>query len=282
MNSSIELRTIGIWTAQLDYQPAAKVREAAAELEHLGFGAIWFPESVGREALTHSALLLGASRRIVIATGIANIYARDAVTMAAAQRTLAEAYPGRFVLGLGVSHIPLVEQIRGHSYGPPVTSMRAYLDGMDRAPYRAVPPSMKPIRVLAALGPKMLKLAADRADGAHSYFVPPEHTAQAREILGKDRLLAVEQAIVIETDAGKAREIARAHTSRYLALPNYVNNLLPLPARSSSSPGVIYAPLSIGFATINPPVRTMSAFKCSRRIRRGSPCHNGARLHQRC
>ena len=184
MNSSIELGTIGIWTAQLDYQPAAKVREAAAELEQLGFGAIWFPESVGREALTHSALLLGASRRIVIATGIANIYARDAVTMAAAQKTLAEAYPGRFVLGLGVSYIPLVEQIRGHSYGPPVTSMRAYLDGMDRAPYRAVPPSMKPSRVLAALGPKMLKLAADRADGAHSYFVPPEHTAQAREILG--------------------------------------------------------------------------------------------------
>jgi len=225
MNSSIEPGAIGIWTAQLDYQPAAKTSEAAAELEQLGFGAIWFPESVGREALTHSALLLGASRRIVIATGIANIYARDAVTMAAAQKTLAEAYPGRFVLGLGVSYIPLVEQIRGHSYGPPVTSMRAYLDGMDRAPYRAVPPSMKPIRVLAALGPKMLKLAADRADGAHSYFVSPEHTAHAREVLGKARLLAVEQAIVLETDAGKAREIARAHTSRYLALPNYVNNL---------------------------------------------------------
>jgi probable F420-dependent oxidoreductase len=225
MNSSIELGAIGIWTAQLDYQPAAKIREAAAELEQLGFSAIWFPESAGREALTHSALLLGATERIVIATGIANIYARDAVTMAAAQKTLAEAYPGRFLLGLGVSHIPLVEQMRGHSYGPPVTSMRAYLNGMDRAPYRAIPPSIKPIRVLAALGPNMLKLAADRADGAHSYFVPPEHTAQAHEILGKDRLLAVEQAIVLETDAAKAREIAHAHTSRYLALPNYVNNL---------------------------------------------------------
>src|SRR5262245_63808580 len=102
MNPSIELGTIGIWTAQLDYQPAAKVREAAAELEHLGFGAIWFPESVGREALTHSALLLGASRRIVIATGIANIYARDAVTMAAAQKTPVEPYPGRFLLVLGL------------------------------------------------------------------------------------------------------------------------------------------------------------------------------------
>jgi probable F420-dependent oxidoreductase len=225
MNSSMELKPIGIWTAQLDYQPAARAREAAAELEQLGFGAIWFPESVGREALSNAALLLSATRRMVIATGIANIYARDSVTMAAAQNTLVEAYPGRFVLGLGVSHIPLVEQIRGHSYGLPVASMRAYLDGMDRAPYRAVLPSVKPIRVLAALGPQMLKLAADRAGGAHSYFVPPEHTARAREILGQDRLLAVEQAVVLETDAAKAREIARAHTSRYLALPNYANNL---------------------------------------------------------
>jgi probable F420-dependent oxidoreductase len=224
-SSSIELGPIGIWTAQLDYQPAAKAKKAAAELEQLGFGAIWFPESVGREALTNAALLLGATSRIVIATGIANIYARDAVTMAAGQKTLAEAYPGRFLLGLGVSHIPLVEQIRGHKYGKPVASMRAYLDGMDRAPYRAVPPSVSPMRVLAALGPNMLRLAAERAGGAHPYFVPPEHTARAREILGRDRLLAVEQAIVLETDPTKAREIARVHTSRYLALPNYVNNL---------------------------------------------------------
>jgi probable F420-dependent oxidoreductase len=160
-----------------------------------------------------------------VATGIANIYARDPVSTAAGQNTLAEAYPGRFLLGLGVSHVPLVEQLRGHIYGKPIASMRAYLDGMDRAPYRAVPPSIKPSRVLAALGPQMLRLAAERADGAHSYFVPPEHTARAREILGGDRILAVEQAVVLETDAAKAREIARAHTVRYLALPNYVNNL---------------------------------------------------------
>lgn len=224
-SSSMELGPIGIWTAQLDYQPAAQAKEAAAELEQLGFGAIWFPESVGREALTNAALLLGATSRIVIATGIANIYARDAVTMAAAQKTLAEAYPGRFLLGLGVSHIPLVEQLRGHSYGKPVASMRAYLDGMDQAPYRAVPPSANPIRVLAALGPQMLRLAAERAQGAHPYFVPPEHTARARKILGRDRFLAVEQAVVLESDPNKAREIARVHTSRYLTLPNYVNNL---------------------------------------------------------
>jgi probable F420-dependent oxidoreductase len=222
--SSIKLGQIGIWTAQLDYQPAAKAKEVAAELEQLGFGAIWFPESTGREALTNAALLLGATNRIVIATGIANIYARDAVTMAAGQKTLAEAYPGRFLLGLGVSHLPLVEQIRGHSYGKPVATMRAYLDKMDRAPYRAVP-SVNSIRVLAALGPQMLRLAAERAQGAHPYFVPPEHTAKARELLGSDRLLAVEQAVVLESDPAKAREIARAHTSRYLMLPNYVNNL---------------------------------------------------------
>jgi len=224
-SSSMELGAIGIWTAQFDYQPAAKAREAAAELEQLGFGAIWFPESVGRESLTNAALLLGATSRIVIATGIANIYARDPVTMAAGQNTLAEAYPGRFLLGLGVSHIPLVEEARGHKSGKPVASMRAYLDGMDRAPYRAAPPSVKPVRVLAALGPKMLRLAAEQAGGAHPYFVPPEHTARAREILGSDRLLAVEQAVVLETDSTKAREIARAHASRYLALPNYANNL---------------------------------------------------------
>jgi probable F420-dependent oxidoreductase len=221
----VEPGPIGIWTAQFDYHPAAKVREAAGELDGLGFGAIWFPESLGRESLTNAALLLSATSRIIIATGIANIYARDPVTTVAGQNTLAEAYPGRFLLGLGVSHVPLVEQLRGHTYGKPIPSMRAYLEGMDRAPYRAVPPSIKPIRVLAALGPQMLRLAAERADGAHSYFVPPEHTSRAREILGSDRLLAVEQAVVFETDASKAREIARAHTSRYLALPNYVNNM---------------------------------------------------------
>lgn len=227
-SSSMKLGGIGIWTAQFDYQPAARAQQAAAELERLGFGAIWFPESVGRESLTNAALLLGATSRIVIATGIASIYARDAITTAAGQKTLAEAYPGRFLLGLGVSHVPLVERVRGHRYGKPIPTMRAYLDGMDRAPYRAVPPSERPVTVLAALGPKMLRLAAARAGGAHTYFVPPEHTARAREILGNNGLLAVEQAVVLETDATKAREIARAHASRYLALPNYVNNLRSL------------------------------------------------------
>lgn len=221
----MDLGEVGIWTSQFDFQPAAKLRKAAADLEKLGFGAIWFPESVGREAFTHAALILGATKRIVVATGIANIYGRDPVTAAAAQKSLAEAYPGRFVLGLGVSHIPLVEEVRGHTYGKPVAAMRAYLDRMDQAPYRAVMPPVKPARLLAALGPRMLQLAGERADGAHPYFVTPEHTAEARKILGNDRFLAVEQAVVLEKDASRAREIARAHTSFYLRLPNYLNNL---------------------------------------------------------
>ena len=224
----IQLGSIGIWTRQLEDQPVAKAQEAAAELEQLGFGAIWFGEAYGREAFTHAGLLLAATGRIAIATGIANIYARDPVTMAAAQKTLAEAYPDRFVLGLGVSHVPLVEQMRGHRYEKPVPTMRAYLDAMDKAPYRAAPPTSKPIRMLAALGPKMLQLAAERTEGAHPYNVNPEHTAQARGILGSGPYLCPEQAVVLETDAAKARQIGRAFLGIYLGLPNYANNFLRL------------------------------------------------------
>jgi len=217
----------GIWTSRLDYQPAAKTQEAAAELEQLGFGAIWLPEAAGREALTNAGVLLAGTRHIAVATGIANIYARGPMAMAAAENTLAEAYPDRFILGLGVSHAPLVEQFRDRRYEKPVSTMRAYLDA-DVAPYDAVPPASKPIRVLAALGPKMLQLAAERADGAHPYFVPPEHTARAREILGDHRLLAVEQAVVLETDSVKARGIARSYMSWYLTMANYLTSLRAL------------------------------------------------------
>jgi probable F420-dependent oxidoreductase len=204
------------------------MQEAAAELEELGFGAIWFGEATGREALTQASLLLAATKQIVIATGIANIYARDPFAMAAGQKTLAEVYPGRFLLGLGVSHIPLVETLRGHRYEKPVSTMRAYLDAMDQVSYQAVAPSAKPMRVLAALGPKMLQLAAERADGAHPYNVNPEHTAQARGILGKDPYLCPEQAVVLVPDPTKARKISRDFLAIYLGLPNYTNNFLRL------------------------------------------------------
>jgi probable F420-dependent oxidoreductase len=226
--TSIQIGPIGIWTRQLEDYPAAKAQETALELEGLGYGALWFGEAAGREALTNAGLLLAGTKRIVIATGIANIYARDAVAMAAGQKTLAEAYPNRFVLGLGVSHVPLVEQLRGHRYEKPVATMRAYLDAMDRSAYQSVPPLTKPIRVLAALGPQMLQLSGERADGAHPYNVNPEHTAQARKILGPKPYLCPEQAVVIETDPDKARNIGRAFLGLYLTLPNYTNNFLRL------------------------------------------------------
>jgi len=224
----VQLGAIGIWTAGLDAFPAARVQEAAAELEELGFGALWFGEAFGREALTTAGLLLAGTKRIVIATGIANIYGRDPVAMAGAQKTLAEAYPDRFLLGLGVSHIPLVEKLRGHRYDKPVATMRAYLDAMDQAPYQAVPPSSKPLRVLAALGPKMLQLSAERADGAHPYNITPKHTAEARALMGSGPYLCPEQGVVLQTDPVKARAIARKFLAIYLTLPNYTNNWLRL------------------------------------------------------
>ncbi len=221
----MEIGRVGVWSFGLELQPASKAQEAAAEIEALGYGALWIPEAMGREAFAHSALLLAATRRIAIATGIANIWARDPMAMAAAQRTLCEAYPNRFLLGIGVSHAPLVEVVRGHRYDKPLSAMRAYLDAMDAAPYIAPAPEPAPQRVIGALAPKMLKLSAERAAGAHPYFVPPEHTARARAIMGKGPLLAPEQAVVLETAPGTARDIARAHMVTYLGLPNYVNNL---------------------------------------------------------
>ena len=221
----MDVGTIGIWTSKLDTLPATRAQELACQLEELGYGALWFPETFGREALTQAGLLLAGTRRIAVATGIANIWARDAVAMANGQRTLAEAYPERFLLGLGVSHARPVEEMRGHQYRRPVAYMRAYLDAMDRAPYTATPPPTAPPRVLAALGPTMLRLAAERSWGAHPYFVPVAHTVQARQVLGPEPLLAPEQAIVVETDPTQARQTARVHTERYLRLPNYTNNL---------------------------------------------------------
>jgi len=234
---SMQLGAFGVWTTQLDILQAARMQETAAELEELGYGALWYGEATGREALTKAGLLLAGTKRIVVATGIANIYGRDPVTMVAGQKTLAEAYPNRFLLGLGVSHIPLVEKLRGHRYEKPVPAMRAYLDAMDQAPYQAVPPGPKLPRVLAALGPLMLKLSAERADGAHPYNSTPEHTRQARQLLGPNPYLCPEQAIILETDPAKARAIARKFLAIYLGLPNYTNNFLRLGFQESDISG---------------------------------------------
>lgn len=216
---------IGLWTSALDRQPAIAVRQAVAEIEHLGFGALWVGEAARREAFANASLLLSASTELVVATGIANIWARDPMAMAAGQRTLAEAWGGRFLLGLGVSHQPLVTP-RGHDYERPLAAMEAYLEAMDRAPYDAPSPAPGSMaRVLGALGPRMLALAAERADGAHPYLVPPEHTHQARQILGPTKLLCPEVAVVLEPDLDEARRIARRHLGTYLTLINYRSNL---------------------------------------------------------
>ncbi len=225
MDINTSLGRVGLWTFQLDLQPMSAAQAAVAELEALGYGAIWVPEAVGREPFANAAMLLAGGSTIAVGTGIASIHARTAQTMQAGWKTVSEAYPGRFLLGLGVSHQPMVEGVHGHSYDKPYSTMVAYLDAMDRGMFFAAAPTVAPQRVLAALGPKMLRLSAERGLGAHPYFVPVEHTAFARETLGAGPLLAPEQAVVFETDASKAREIARRHMATYLRLPNYTNNL---------------------------------------------------------
>jgi probable F420-dependent oxidoreductase len=219
------LGRVGVWSFALQRLPAADERAAARAYESAGYPAVWFPESVGsKEVFAHAALLLAGSERAIVAPGIASIYARDPMAMAGGAKALAEAYPGRFVLGIGVSHKPSVES-RGHDYGKPVEAMSAYLDAMAEASYAGPEPSEPVPLVLAALGPRMLELAAARADGAHPYFVPVEHTPFARERIGPETCLAVEQTAVLSTDPDAARRIGRAFAKHYLALPNYANNL---------------------------------------------------------
>lgn len=221
----MNLGRVGLWAYQLDLVPSSHAQEVAAEIEELGFGALWIPEMIGRESFVSSTLLLSGTRKLVVATGIASIYARDALCANSAWHTVSEAFPDRFLLGLGVSHEVMVAGLRGHDYSKPYSAMRSYLDAMDNGLFTAAPASVPPRKVLAALGPKMLELAAERTEGAHPYFIPVEHTAFAREVMGDRGWLCPEQAVVLETDPGRAREIARAHMAMYLTLPNYTNNL---------------------------------------------------------
>lgn len=216
---------IGIWTGAFDSVTSRQARAVARRLEEHGFRTLWIPETVGRDPFVTATLLLSATTTLNVATGIANIYARDAVTMANTQRSLEEAFPGRFLLGLGVSHHHLVDRVRHHDYSKPYAKMVQYLDDMDAAVFRAVGPKERPATVLAALGPKMLHLAGERADGAHTYFTPVEHTAVAREILGRAPILAPEQMVVIDADRSRARETARQGMAAYVRAPNYQNNL---------------------------------------------------------
>jgi probable F420-dependent oxidoreductase len=218
-----QLRPMGVWTFT-DALTAAEAADAARRIEALGYSALWHPETVGRDPFVHLAHLAGATSSLLLATGIANLYNRHPGAMKQAANTLAEQTGGRFLNGIGVSHKPLVEGLRGLAYDKPLTAMRGYLDAMDQSPYQGPPPPAPPPVVLAALGPKMLALAGERTAGAHPYFTTPAHTRQAREILGPDRLLCVEQKVILSTDEAAARRVAHKQIERYGALPNYRNN----------------------------------------------------------
>lgn len=221
----MDIGKLGVWFF-LDGMSAADSAQFAQKVEQLGYGALWIPEAVGREPFPHAAYLLSKTQKLVLATGIANIYARDPQSMAAASKTVAELSDGRFLLGIGVSHKPLVTNLRGHSYDKPYSYMKEYLPKMKSALYRAPAPKEEVPVLLAALHPKMLQLAASQANGTHTYFVPPEHTAKVRGAIGKDPLICAAQAIILETDPTKARRAAREYMKTYVPrLPNYTNNL---------------------------------------------------------
>jgi probable F420-dependent oxidoreductase len=222
-----QLGRLGVW-ASMDGMTATAAAGFAQRVESWGYGALWLPESRGRNVLVLAGWLLANTKTLIIATGIANIYARDPQATASGQQALAEQSGGRFLLGLGVSHVPLVEGLRGHTYGKPVETMRDYVEALRRASYAAPPPAEMPKMVIAALGPNMLALAGSHADGAHPYLVSPAHTREARRILGPGKLLCPEQTVLADTDPTRARRIGRAWLGRYLEMVNYRNNLVRL------------------------------------------------------
>lgn len=217
----MELSGTGIWSSHLRYGDAGQAAEAAAELEDLGYTALWIPD-VGGPVIESVENLLAATKSITIATGILNLWMHEPADVAAAHARLSAEHGRRFLLGIGVSHAPLIDSKSPGTYKKPLAATAAFLDGLDNAEQ----PVAAEDRVLAALGPKMLRLAADRSRGAHPYLVTPEHTATARAALGNGPLLLPEQTAVLSEDADAAREIGRAWVRGYLAMPNYANNLL--------------------------------------------------------
>lgn len=219
------LGPVGVWTGAMDGLPVEGVGDYAAAVEAAGAGGVWFGEAYGRESFAQAELLLAGSSTLVVGQSIASIWARDSFAARGAQATMNARHGGRFVMGVGVSHRPLVEGLRGHDYDRPLAAMRAWLTALDaKQPMVADAAPSRP-RMIAALGPRMLDLAAELADGALPYLTLPSHTAEARERLGPDAVLVVEHgAVVADLDRDAARERARAHLEIYTGLPNYRNS----------------------------------------------------------
>ncbi|GGV66367.1 LLM class F420-dependent oxidoreductase [Streptomyces longisporoflavus] len=216
---------VGVWWTS-DRWPIADVIARAREIEQLGYGSLFYGEAGGKETLTQAAALLGNTERLVVGTGIANIHARSAPASEAGARTLGALHPGRFVLGLGVSHAPLVEHSYAGSYEKPLSTMREYLRVMDAVPDEVEPGGQRPARLLAALGPKMIELSATAADGAHPYLVTPEQTARTRDRVGADKWVVSEQAVALTTDREDGLRRAHQHLHMYSQLPNYRSSWL--------------------------------------------------------
>jgi len=219
----MQIGRLGVWYG-MDKLTGSQIPAFLALVERLNYGALWYPESRGYESLSLAGFMLGNSTKLKIGSSIASIYARDAFTARRGMLSLNALYGGRFILGLGVSHVPMVEGIRGHTYAKPVPAMRAYLEGISKDQ----PGSEAWPIVVAALGPLMLKLSSERARGAVPYNVTPEHTARAAKILGPSKVLAVEQKVCLVTDAGRARALGRKELARYMVLDNYRNCWLGL------------------------------------------------------
>jgi probable F420-dependent oxidoreductase len=210
----------------LDGLSAPESAEFCRRLERMDYKVLWTPEAWGREPFAHGGYLLAKTDRLIYATGIANIWARDPMTMATAAKTLAEAAEGRFILGIGVSHRSIVADLRGHAFAKPYTFMKEYLPRMKAALYKAIPPKAEPPLVIAALHPKMLALTAREAQGTHTYLCLPEHTKGAREIMGPNAWVCPSVIAILERDATKARARARQHLSFYAYQENYQRILM--------------------------------------------------------
>jgi probable F420-dependent oxidoreductase len=220
----VELSGVGIWSHHLRYGDKAQSADAAAELDELGFTALWIPDVGHTPVLDSVDHLLSATNDIVVATGILNLWMNDPADVAASYASLAAAHGDRFLMGIGVSHAPLIDSTEPGRYRKPLAATAAFLDALDDEQ----PPVPVGSRVLAALGPKMLQLAADRSRGAHPYLVSPEHTRGARALLGDGPLLLPEQTAILTADAAEARAIGTSWLKRYLAMPNYANSMLRL------------------------------------------------------
>ncbi|MBW2423853.1 MAG: TIGR03620 family F420-dependent LLM class oxidoreductase [Deltaproteobacteria bacterium] len=221
----MDIGRYGVWTFSDDLGPA-EATDFVRRIEALGYGAMWIPEALGLDPFVRAAYLLERCERLVLATGIANIYARDPMATKAAQHTLCVHFDGRFLLGLGVSHAPFVEDVRGHTYRKPIETMRTYLDAMQNATYAGPEPPEEPPIVLGALRPRMLTLAAEQTRGAHPYLTTAEHTRRARELMGDEAWLCPEVKVLLERDPEKARRLGREACSVNLSLPNYQKTLL--------------------------------------------------------